>query len=460
MSRNGSGTYSQPVNTAAVANQTASSTAFNDLISDMSTALTESINKDGTKAFAAAQSMGGFKLTSLADGTLLTDAANLKLVQNDTLGAVDGGGTADAITATYSPAITAVVDKMRLRVEATAANATTTPTFAPNGLTARTIKKLNGAALAIGDIAGDGHTLDLEYHASSTYWNLLNPANSQASASLTVSGIVELATTTETLTGTDATRAVTPDGLAALWEKGSDVASSGTTSLGEGGFFHITGTTTITDIDFATAKDGRSAVVVFDGVLTLTHNGTTLVLPGAQNILTAAGDTACFVQDSSDNVICVWYRRASGLPLLPNIVRKSADETVSASTTFQDDDHLLVPVLASTNYWIEFNIMVAAATVTGGLKAQLTGPAAPTEVQINGHLSNGNSGTESQSATAFSSSMAWTANLAATAGILRIFVLLRNGANAGTVTLQWAQNTASGAASFKRGSYVTYQVIA
>ncbi|PWJ93515.1 uncharacterized protein DUF2793 [Mesorhizobium loti] len=120
------------------------------------------------------------------------------------------------------------------------------------------------------------------------------------------------ASTTEVLTGTDTSKGVTADALAALWEKGADVASATTTALGEGGFFHITGTTTITDIDWATAKDGRVAWVIFDGILTLTHNATTLKLPGGANITTAAGDRACFAQDASDNVICLYYTRADG----------------------------------------------------------------------------------------------------------------------------------------------------
>ena len=129
-----------------------------------------------------------------------------------------------------------------------------------------------------------------------------------------LSTALQAASTTEALTGTNATKGVTPDALAALWEKGGDVESGGTISLGEGGYFHVTGTTTITDIDFATAKDGRWAVLVFDGVLTLTHHATTLVLPGAANITTAAGDVCLVVQDSVDNVKVAWYTRAAVAP--------------------------------------------------------------------------------------------------------------------------------------------------
>lgn len=147
------------------------------------------------------------------------------------------------------------------------------------------------------------------------------------------------ASTTEALTGTDTTKGVTPDALAALWEKGADTASATTVSLGEGGFFHITGTTTITDIDWATAKDGRIAFVIFDGILTLTHNATTLKLPGNANITTAAGDRAIFVQDNSDNVICIAYIRADGTPLLSTILRSDVSSNLTkgfTSTTYDN----------------------------------------------------------------------------------------------------------------------------
>lgn len=129
------------------------------------------------------------------------------------------------------------------------------------------------------------------------------------------SGAFTAASTTEQLTGTDAAKGSTSNSVAALWEQGSDVASAGTISIGEGGYFNITGTTTITDIDFATDKAGRKAWVKFAGILTLTHNGSTLILPTAANITTAAGDTACFVSEGSDVVRCVAYNRASGAAL-------------------------------------------------------------------------------------------------------------------------------------------------
>ena len=75
------------------------------------------------------------------------------------------------------------------------------------------------------------------------------------------------------------------------------IASAGTTDIGAvaGNFVHITGTTTITAL--GSVQAGTRRVVTFDGALILTHNATSLILPTAANITTAAGDSAVFVSE-------------------------------------------------------------------------------------------------------------------------------------------------------------------
>lgn len=104
---------------------------------------------------------------------------------NGSIAIADAGGTADAITATYSPANGSLTDNLLLAVNAANANATTTPTFAPDGLTARTIVKEGGAALVAGDIRGIEHCLLLRYDLANTRWELLNPAKPSQAAHLT-----------------------------------------------------------------------------------------------------------------------------------------------------------------------------------------------------------------------------------------------------------------------------------
>lgn len=93
------------------------------------------------------------------------------------------GGTADAITATFSPAPRYASNGVSLSVRATAANATTTPTFTPNSgvIAAATIVKGNNLPLAVGDIAGSGHWLELAWDSTLSKWVLLNPATGVAS---------------------------------------------------------------------------------------------------------------------------------------------------------------------------------------------------------------------------------------------------------------------------------------
>lgn len=161
------------------------------------------------------------------------------------------------------------------------------------------------------------------------------------------SGGSTTASTTEVLTGTDAAKSVTPAALAALWTQGTDVASAATVSLGEGGYFKITGTTTITDIDFATDKAGRVGWVQFSGALTLTHNASTLILPGGANITTAAGDVACFISEGSDVVRCAVYTKANGQA----VVGGSGSSGFGAFVTLTDGA-TVTPNATSTNNFI------------------------------------------------------------------------------------------------------------
>lgn len=93
----------------------------------------------------------------------------------------------------------------------------------------------------------------------------------------------------------------------AKWIGDDTVASATTADLGAvpGRYINITGTTTITGL--GTIKAGTVKYVKFAGALTLTHNATSLILPGAANITTIAGDTAIFVSEGSGNWRCLNY---------------------------------------------------------------------------------------------------------------------------------------------------------
>jgi hypothetical protein len=96
---------------------------------------------------------------------------------------------------------------------------------------------------------------------------------------------------------------------------GAAIASAGTTDLrsATGNLVHITGTTGITVIQM---NAGQQMELVFDGSLLLTHNATTLNLPGGANITTQPGDRLSFASDGT-TVYCTSYTQALVAPVIP-----------------------------------------------------------------------------------------------------------------------------------------------
>src|SRR5581483_1161884 len=180
MGWNGSGSfsriYSWAADKAAAIDITAS--RFDTQESDFTTnGFGNTLTRDGQGQPTANLPMATFRHTGVGNGVARTDYAALGQLQDQVAGWVVAGGTADAITATYSPAVTALVDGQQCAFRASAANATTTPTFAPNGLTAHTITKEGGVALVSGDIPGALAEVILRYNLANTRWELLNPAS-------------------------------------------------------------------------------------------------------------------------------------------------------------------------------------------------------------------------------------------------------------------------------------------
>jgi hypothetical protein len=102
----------------------------------------------------------------------------------------------------------------------------------------------------------------------------------------------------------------------AVGSHGSAIPSAATTPIGAPGtalFTTITGTTAITSLGSVAA--GTLRILEFAGSLTLTHNATTLKLPGSTNILTAAGDVGFFISLGAGNWKCLHYSRSDGSAL-------------------------------------------------------------------------------------------------------------------------------------------------
>lgn len=93
----------------------------------------------------------------------------------------------------------------------------------------------------------------------------------------------------------------------------------------------ITGTTGITSL--GTAAAGVIRRLVFDDALILTHNATSLILPGAVNITTASGDVTEFLSLGSGNWRCVAYQKISGQSLVSSTAAYLNKLVTQSSTT-------------------------------------------------------------------------------------------------------------------------------
>ena len=286
MARNGSGTYNRPVSSYEY-NTVISETSVNTEMTQIASALTASIAKDGQTVPTANLPMGGsYRHTGVSNGAARTDYAALGQLQDSAplfLGTSSGTNT---VTASATPAIAAYAAGQTFRFKAGGTN-TGAVTLNLNSLGAKAVQK-RGAALVAGDITAN-NVVTVVYDG--TQFQMTSPAAAAVipSASTSVSGIVELATTAETTTGTDALRAVTPDGLhdmtslaGAAWFLDEDTLSSDSnvkvpSQQSVKAYVDASGftlpspqaTTSGTSIDFTSIPAGTKVITInFNGVST------------------------------------------------------------------------------------------------------------------------------------------------------------------------------------------------
>ena len=175
MARNGSGTFSRLYDWTddAAASVKISSTRMDAEMDGMATALTDSIAKDGQTTPTANLPMGNFKHTGVANATARTHYAAAGQVQDSTLLSAVPGGTADAITLTLAPAITAYAANQKFHFIAGGTN-TGAVTVNVSGVGATAVKKRGGSALVAGDIV-TGQSVVIVHDG--TDFELVNPAD-------------------------------------------------------------------------------------------------------------------------------------------------------------------------------------------------------------------------------------------------------------------------------------------
>jgi len=163
-----------------------------------------------------------------------------------------------------------------------------------------------------------------------------NAANSAWLDEGLVDELINAASVSEVLTGTSTSKAVTPDSLAGIWQRGTDIASASTLSLPASGghHFNVTGTTGVTAI--SSAQGGRTVKFKFASSLTITHNGTSLILPGGVSITTRAGDIAEFTNEAAADASGSNWRLTDYLRNLDPIETPSSAKTTNYTVADTD----------------------------------------------------------------------------------------------------------------------------
>lgn len=113
------------------------------------------------------------------------------------------------------------------------------------------------------------------------------------------------------------------------------IASATTVDLGNATteYVEVSGTTGITAFSAARARTVK--FVRFTGALTITYNATSLILPGARNITTEAGDRATFISLGGGNWLCQEFLKINGKGLGDvAITTHSGSENVTAVSMY------------------------------------------------------------------------------------------------------------------------------
>lgn len=150
MPRNGSGTYSRAVSPYAY-NTTIDQAAVNSEMTDIATALTDSLCKDGQTTPTATLPMGTFRHTGVGAAAARTDYARAAEVQDGSITHLTSVSGGDTITATAGLALGAYAAGQTFTFVAAAAN-TTAVTLNINSIGAKAVTKNGTTPLVAGDI--------------------------------------------------------------------------------------------------------------------------------------------------------------------------------------------------------------------------------------------------------------------------------------------------------------------
>jgi len=162
---------------------------------------------------------------------------------------------------------------------------------------------IDGALQLVTSAASPSPTYPFLWWSDTTTGNLKRRSSNNASwlDFGPVDGLIAAATVTEQLTGTSAVKSSTPDSVAALWQRGTAIASAATISLPATGGEKFTVTGTIATSGISSAQGGREIQLTFAGGTTLTHNGTSFILLSGASEISIANCVYTFVNQAAQD---------------------------------------------------------------------------------------------------------------------------------------------------------------
>ncbi len=203
-------------------------------------------------------------------------------------------------------------------------------------------------------------------------------------------------------------------------------------------------------INATTSVSGASLVATGTGGLTIGDIG------GANRLKIAGGIFSLLNASDAAAPLSISTLSLSPGGLSINITkRKTADESVTSSTTLQDDDHLTFAIAANEEWTVSYEITGGTATNLTGCKLAITAPSGAILRATGSAIGDGGTtfqaGTGTTSGTAFLTATAVGASMA----YIKVKLWVLNGATPGNITLQWAQGTSNGSAlTFFKGSFM------
>ena len=167
-----------------------------------------------------------------------------------------------------------------------------------------------------------------------------------------------------------------------------------------------------------------------------------------------AGTNASFGASVYGGSALAWGTGTSSYGMI--VKRKSADQSVANSTTLANDNDLAFSIAANEEWTADFFLSAGDSLgAAGGIKVGVVTPSGAT-LEANAILIAGvGVGTAQGRSTTSGGTLISVTPVGASAGYVRVSVWVLNGANAGSVTLQWAQAASNATATvLHKGSWM------